>query len=113
NTRKRLLHDAVGRNYTTVATRQAIAETPAVEIMEVNDVISEAANLLVEGKILGWFQGRSELGPRALGQRSILCDPRRPDGKEVLNSRVKHREAFRPFAPVVPLEDVRDWFELD
>jgi len=113
NTRKRLLHDAVGRNYTTVATRQAIAETPAVEIMEVNDVISEAANLLVEGKILGWFQGRSELGPRALGQRSILCDPRRPDGKEVLNSRVKHREAFRPFAPVVPLEDVRDWFKLD
>jgi len=113
NTRKRLLHDAVGRNYTSLVVKQTIAETPAVEVIEVNDVISEAANLLVEGKILGWFQGRSELGPRALGQRSILCDPRRPDGKEVLNSRVKHREAFRPFAPVVPLDDVRDWFELD
>ena len=113
NTRKRLLHDAVGRSYTPSVAKQAIAETPAAEIMEVKDVISEAANLLVEGKIVGWFQGRSELGPRALGQRSILCDPRRPDGKEVLNSRVKHREAFRPFAPVIPLEDVRDWFELD
>lgn len=113
NTRKRLLHDAVGRSYTASATRQAIAETPAAEILETKDVIAEAANLLVEGKIVGWFQGRSELGPRALGQRSILCDPRRPDGKEILNSRVKHREAFRPFAPVIPLEDVRDWFELD
>jgi carbamoyltransferase len=113
NTRKRLLHDAVGREYTPSATRQAIAETPAVEAIESKNVISDAADLLVDGKILGWFQGRSELGPRALGQRSILCDPRRPDGKEVLNSRVKHREAFRPFAPVVLLEKVRDWFELD
>jgi hypothetical protein len=113
NTRRRLLHDAVGREYTSSAARQAVAETPAVEAIESKDVISDAADLLVDGKILGWFQGRSELGPRALGQRSILCDPRRPDGKEVLNSRVKHREAFRPFAPVVLLEKVRDWFELD
>jgi carbamoyltransferase len=113
NTRKRLLHDAVGREYTPSAARQAVAETPAVESIESRDAISDAADLLVDGKILGWFQGRSELGPRALGQRSIICDPRRPDGKEVLNSRVKHREAFRPFAPVVLLEKVREWFELD
>jgi len=69
--------------------------------------------LLCDGKIIGWFDGRSELGPRALGQRSILCDPRRPDGKEILNRRVKMREPFRPFAPAVLLEEAGNWFELD
>jgi carbamoyltransferase len=113
NTRRRLLHDAVGRQYPPSAISQAIAETPAAEVIHSTDVISDTVDLLVDGKIVGWFQGRSELGPRALGQRSILCDPRRPDGKEVLNLRVKHREAFRPFAPVIPLEEARDWFELD
>jgi carbamoyltransferase len=113
NRRRRLLHDAVGRQYSMTAIRQAILETPAVEIVESDNVVSDAAQLLVDGKILGWFQGRSELGPRALGQRSILCDPRRPDGKALLNSRVKHREAFRPFAPAILLEHARDWFELE
>ena len=113
NGRRRLLHDAVGRTYSPSTIKQTIAETPAVEVVETSDVISDAANLLMDGKIVGWFQGRSELGPRALGQRSILCDPRRPDGKEVLNSRVKHREAFRPFAPVILLEQAREWFEMD
>jgi carbamoyltransferase len=113
NGRRRLLHDAVGRSYSRPAIEQAIAETPAVEPVESKDVISDAANLVIDGKIVGWFQGRSELGPRALGQRSILCDPRRPDGKEVLNSRVKHREAFRPFAPVILLEEAPEWFEMD
>jgi carbamoyltransferase len=113
NGHRRMLHDAVGRPYSSSAIKQAIAETPAVELVESQDVISDAASLLTDGKILGWFQGRSELGPRALGQRSILCDPRRPDGKEVLNSRVKHREAFRPFAPVVLLEEAPEWFELE
>jgi carbamoyltransferase len=113
NTRRRLLHDAVGRQYPPSAITQAIAETPAVEVTPSRDVISDAVDLLTQGKIVGWFQGRSELGPRALGQRSILCDPRRPDGKEVLNLRVKHREAFRPFAPVILLEEARDWFEMD
>ena len=113
NGRRRLLHDAVGRIYSRSAIEHAIAETPAVEVVESKDVISDAANLVIDGKIVGWFQGRSELGPRALGQRSILCDPRRPDGKEVLNSRVKHREAFRPFAPVILLEEAPEWFELD
>ncbi|HYL97771.1 MAG TPA: carbamoyltransferase C-terminal domain-containing protein [Blastocatellia bacterium] len=113
NTKRRLLHDAVGREYSTSDIRRAIAETPAVEFVESSDPISDAVDLLIDGKILGWFQGRSELGPRALGQRSIICDPRRPDGKEVLNSRVKHREAFRPFAPVVLLEEAAAWFDLD
>ena len=113
NTRRRLLHDAVGRQYPPSAIAQAVAETPAAEVIPSRDVISDAVDLLTQGKIVGWFQGRSELGPRALGQRSILCDPRRPDGKEVLNLRVKHREAFRPFAPVILLEEARDWFEMD
>lgn len=113
NGRRRLLHDAVGRIYSPSAIEHAISETPAVEMVQSTDVISDAASLVIDGKIVGWFQGRSELGPRALGQRSILCDPRRTDGKEVLNSRVKHREAFRPFAPVILLEEAPEWFELD
>jgi carbamoyltransferase len=113
NTRKRLLHDAVGPAYSREDIQTAIHDTPAVELIECEDVVSKSVDLLCEGKIIGWFEGRSELGPRALGQRSILCDPRRPDAKDVLNSRVKHRESFRPFAPVVLHEAVKDWFELD
>jgi carbamoyltransferase len=113
NTRRRLLHDAVGRQYFPAAISQAIADTPGTELVHSTDVISDTVDLLTDGKIVGWFQGRSELGPRALGQRSILCDPRRPDGKEVLNLRVKHREPFRPFAPVIPIEEAHNWFELD
>jgi carbamoyltransferase len=78
-----------------------------------DDVVEEAVRRLVDGQILGWFTGGSELGPRALGQRSILCDPRRPDGKEVLNTRVKHREAFRPFAPAILAEEAGAWFEIN
>jgi carbamoyltransferase len=76
------------------------------------DVLSDAVQLLCDGKIIGWFDGGSELGPRALGQRSILCDPRSPDAKETLNRRVKMREAFRPFAPAVLLEEAASWFEF-
>jgi carbamoyltransferase len=68
---------------------------------------------LVKGKAVGWFQGRMEFGPRALGNRSILADPRHPNMQRTLNLRVKHRESFRPFAPAVLAEDVGDWFEQD
>lgn len=70
-----------------------------------------AAQLLAEGRVLGWFQGGMEWGPRALGNRSILADPRRPEMKDTLNARVKNREKFRPFAPSVALESVGDYFE--
>lgn len=70
-----------------------------------------AARLLEQGKVLGWFQGDMEWGPRALGNRSILADPRHPEMKDVLNARVKNREKFRPFAPSVTLESVGDYFE--
>ena len=73
----------------------------------------EAANMLFNGKILGWFQGRSELGPRALGNRSILADPRRPEMKDEINKKVKFREEFRPFAPSVLEERAMDLFEMD
>jgi carbamoyltransferase len=68
---------------------------------------------LAEGKALGWFQGRMEFGPRALGNRSILGDPRSPSMQKVLNLKVKYRESFRPFAPSILRERVSDWFELD
>jgi carbamoyltransferase len=113
NTRRRLLHDAVGREYSPAEIGAAVAETPGTVPAEAEDVLDEAVERLIQGQIVGWFQGRSELGPRALGQRSILCDPRRADGKEVLNSRVKHREAFRPFAPVILIEEAHNWFELE
>jgi carbamoyltransferase len=76
-----------------------------------DDVCAEAASLLAEGHVLGWFQGRSEFGPRALGNRSLLADPRSPDMKDILNSRVKHRQAFRPFAPIVLAERAMEIFE--
>ena len=113
NTRRRLIHDACGRTYTPACVSSAVEQEPRVRASASSDAIADAVELLCAGKTVGWFDGRSELGPRALGQRSILCDPRRPDGKEVLNSRVKRREAFRPFAPAVLLEEVEDWFELE
>jgi carbamoyltransferase len=70
-----------------------------------------AAELIAEGKILGWFQERAEWGPRALGNRSIVADPRRADMKEILNRRIKHRETFRPFAPSILAEATGEWFE--
>jgi carbamoyltransferase len=76
-------------------------------------VVSDTVQALVDQKAVGWFQGRMEFGPRALGARSILGDPRSPAMQKTLNLRVKYRESFRPFAPAVLREDAADWFELD
>src|SRR5262249_40173365 len=73
----------------------------------------DTARLLSEGHVFAWFQGRSEFGPRALGNRSILADPRKAEMKDKLNKRVKHRQAFRPFAPVVLAERANEIFEGD
>jgi carbamoyltransferase len=105
--------DAFGTVYGKPAIAAAIDQTPSVVTRETSDCVNDAADLLAAGKIIAWFSGPSELGPRALGQRSILCDPRQPDAKAKLNARVKHREGFRPFAPVIPLEEAANWFELD
>jgi len=77
------------------------------------EVIERTASALAEQKAVGWFQGRMEFGPRALGARSILGDPRSPSMQRDLNLKIKYRESFRPFAPAVLREDVADWFELD
>jgi carbamoyltransferase len=76
-------------------------------------LIARAAEEIAAGKILGWFQGRMEFGPRALGNRSILADPRRKDMKDILNARIKYREPFRPFCPSILAERTRDFFETD
>ncbi len=70
-----------------------------------------AAAAIADGRVVGWFQGRMEWGPRALGNRSIVCDPRRADMKAILNAKIKRRESFRPFAPSILEEEVSDWFE--
>ena len=72
----------------------------------------DAANMMADGKIVAWFQGRMEFGPRALGNRSLLADPRRWDMRNILNQRIKHREDFRPFAPSAMAERAEEWFEL-
>jgi carbamoyltransferase len=75
------------------------------------ELIKRTAAIIADGKILGWFQGRAEWGPRALGNRSIVADPRRPEMKDILNRRIKHREIFRPFAPSILAERTGEWFE--
>jgi carbamoyltransferase len=82
-------------------------------VLDDGALIEGCANALQQGKALGWFQGRMEFGPRALGARSILGDARSPAMQSVLNLKVKYRESFRPFAPSVLREDVAKWFELD
>ena len=77
------------------------------------DLIVRTVDAIAQGKIVGWFQGRMEFGPRALGNRSILADPRRKDMKEILNSRIKYREPFRPFCPSILAERVGEYFETD
>ena len=82
-------------------------------VLSDGDLLDQTVSALVEGKAVGWFQGRMEFGPRALGARSILGDPRSPTMQSVLNLKVKYRESFRPFAPSVLREDVSEWFELN
>jgi len=78
-----------------------------------DDICGEAARLLYDGNILGWFQGNMEIGPRSLGNRSILADPSNPAMKDKINAEVKHREAYRPFAPSCTVEAKNDFFEID
>jgi carbamoyltransferase len=85
----------------------------AFTVLDDRELLEASADALAEGKALGWFQGRMEFGPRALGGRSILGDARSPSMQSVLNLKVKYRESFRPFAPSVLREDVAEWFELD
>ena len=80
--------------------------------MDEKKLIDTAAREIAGGKVLGWYQGRMEFGPRALGNRSILADPRRSDMKDILNSRIKHREHFRPFCPSIRADRTGDFFAI-
>ena len=91
----------------------AAAGCTVEEIADEATLCRRTAAAIADGKVVGWFQGRMEWGPRALGNRSILCDPRRADMKALLNAKIKRRESFRPFAPSVLEEAVSEWFEED
>ncbi|MGD9124019.1 MAG: carbamoyltransferase C-terminal domain-containing protein [Desulfarculaceae bacterium] len=107
-------HAYLGRPYTKVQVKQAISEIGgAVRVAAGGDITAEVAQRLSAGQIIAWFQGGSEFGPRALGHRSILADPRQAAMKDILNARVKHREPFRPFAPSVLSEACSQFFDLD
>ncbi len=98
----------------TVRTDELNAQGCKIEhLASLQDISARAAQAIAEGKVVGWFQGRMEWGPRALGNRSILGDPRRADMKDILNLKIKRRESFRPFAPSILREAVCDWFETD
>ena len=83
------------------------------ETLSYQDLINQTSKHISEEKAIGWFQGRMEFGPRALGNRSIICDPTIGEMKDTLNAKVKGREYYRPFAPVVRLEDVNKYFNWD
>jgi carbamoyltransferase len=105
----------LGPSYGEEDIRQRLtAEGARFEVVDDEPVLLErTAQALADGRAVGWFQGRMEFGPRALGNRSILADPRNREMQRTLNLKVKYRESFRPFAPAVLAEDVSDWFELD
>lgn len=106
-----LEHGYWGPEFSEADLQQAI-RTHGLKAQRVEDVERQTAQLLSEGRVIGWFQGRMEWGPRALGNRSILADPRRADMKDVINGKVKFREPYRPFAPSVLEEHVADYFHF-
>ncbi len=83
------------------------------QFMKIESIIDEVSMAIAKGKAVGWFQGRMEFGPRALGNRSIIADPRNTNMQQNLNLKIKYRESFRPFAPAILEEDVSDWFETN
>jgi len=115
-------HSYWGPSYNNTVLKSLI-EKHSVELSELNcisrfdldevSLFDQVSDYIIDGKVIGWFQGAMEWGPRALGNRSILGDPRRDDMKDILNLKIKRRESFRPFAPSVLKEHVKDWFESD
>jgi len=107
-------HAYTGPMYDDEAIRSALADAGLdAERLEDDALFAEVANRIAAGDVVGWFQGRMEFGPRALGHRSIVADPRSHDMKDILNERIKHREPFRPFAPSILAERTSEWYEQD
>jgi len=96
---------------TAMKTSAVSGEGYTIQELADDELMRRTAAIIAKGKIVGWYQGRAEWGPRALGNRSIVADPRRPEMKETLNRRIKHREIFRPFAPSILAEKTGQWFE--
>jgi len=104
----------LGPSYEQNFIEKKLSECGAIfNLVTEKDMIEQTSEALADGKAVGWFQGRMEFGPRSLGGRSILGDPRSEKMQKILNLKVKYRESFRPFAPSVLKEDITDWFELD
>lgn len=101
----------LGSSVSTEPLERMQAWEPRLQKLPPEQIPLATAELLAQGKLVGWVQGRAEFGPRALGNRSILADPRPLDAKDILNAKVKYREAFRPFAPSILAEHGPDWFE--
>ncbi len=102
-----------GPQYSDAECHDAVNRYRLPNAVVVDDPAGAAAQDLVDGRIVGWFQGQMEFGQRALGNRSILLDPRRPDGRDIINSAVKFRESFRPFAPAILAERVHEYFDCE
>lgn len=111
---KKIIHNTpyLGRIYSEEEI-EATLRSAKVPYQKSDDVYGEIASALHDGMIVGWFQGRMEFGPRALGARSILADPTKADMKQKINAEVKHREPFRPFAPSVIQERAQEYFDID
>ncbi len=104
----------LGPEFSQIAIEKALTTIGAkFKVLAEDDLLDTTAKALADEKAVGWFQGRMEFGPRALGARSILGDPRSASMQKMLNLKVKYRESFRPFAPSVLREDIADWFEMD
>lgn len=104
----------LGKSYTSHEIEEALIKyNGRIHVIHSFHKYKQAAEAISKGKIIAWFQGRSECGPRALGNRSILADARNKDMKDIVNQRIKFREAFRPFAPSVLYEYQQEYFDLD
>jgi len=108
----KLKKDALGKEYSNNEIKNNLKKFSNIKYKFSKNFLSYTVDMLASGKVIGWFYGRSELGPRALGQRSILCDPRQKEMKDRLNENVKLRESFRPYGASVLFEEADKWFEF-
>jgi carbamoyltransferase len=114
NTQSIIQNVYVGPSYSNEEIKLFLdTENISYESFDDTSLLQKTAQLIADGNVVGWYQGKMEWGPRALGNRSILADPRRTDMKDILNAKIKHRESFRPFAPSIMEEFVSEYFEMN
>jgi len=115
DTTKRIIENVyVGPSFSSDEIRKFLdGKNLKYEIFNDDELVKHCAKLIMEGNVVGWYQGKMELGPRALGNRSILADPRQKEMKDILNEKIKHRESFRPFAPSILEEYTSEYFDMD